>query len=577
MSARRLTVVGLVSLCALCGGFALAGASARAAVIHDYLSQITEVPASPGVTVPGPLQAMESMTFDSGHVWIAELFEKAYRVDEFDAATGAFVSQPVHAESPTVFGTAGIAVGHATGEAEIYVGESVGGEPAVAVFNEAGTPQGTWKGADTPGGSFGSEVDDVAVDNSKSLSDWSAGDVYVTVPSQRVIDVFRPEAGGKEKYVTQLTSTSPSEPFQVPTKMAVNEANGDLVVRDNRTVDVLEPTALGEYALVRKITGPPPSGSFNEPYNLAVDSGSGEIYVTEGFGPSVVDEFSSTGTYLGHITGVDSPGGNLRDIYSLAVDPTFHRVYVADNRRYAPQALQQPPVLDFFGPDVVIPDVTTGLASPKTTSAALTGTVNPDKAGAATCQSVWGTSPELGQTAPCSAPVAEGASPVPVQAPLSGLEPDTTYYYLLQATNANGTNPGKVWQIQQFTTLGSGLHAEAVSAVTAESVTFDASIDPNNAPTTYYFQYGTTTGYGADVPSPPGTAVGSGKGDAEVSQHVQGLQAGTVYHYRVVAVSEVAPGQVEEFDGSDQTFTTQRAGSALGLPDGREWELVTAG
>jgi phosphodiesterase/alkaline phosphatase D-like protein len=37
-------------------------------------------------------------------------------------------------------------------------------------------------------------------------------------------------------------------------------------------------------------------------------------------------------------------------------------------------------------------------------------------------------------------------SPVPVQATLIGLEPDTTYYYRLQATNGNGTNPGESFQ-----------------------------------------------------------------------------------------------------------------------------------
>ena len=50
------------------------------------------------------------------------------------------------------------------------------------------------------------------------------------------------------------------------------------------------------------------------------------------------------------------------------------------------------------------------------------------------------------------------------------------------------------------------------------------------------------------------------------------------YHYRVVAVSEVevSPGHVElhEFDGADQTFTTQGAGESA-LPDGRHWELVS--
>jgi len=44
MAARRLTLVGLASLCALAGLLALVGVSAQAAVTHEYLSQITKFP-----------------------------------------------------------------------------------------------------------------------------------------------------------------------------------------------------------------------------------------------------------------------------------------------------------------------------------------------------------------------------------------------------------------------------------------------------------------------------------------------------------------------------------------------------
>ena len=68
-------------------------------------------------------------------------------------------------------------------------------------------------------------------------------------------------------------------------------------------------------------------------------------------------------------------------------------------------------------------------------SATLNGTVNPAKAGAATCWFVYGTSTSFGQTAPCSKEVPEGESPVSVQAPVLQLQPDTTYFYRLQASN----------------------------------------------------------------------------------------------------------------------------------------------
>ncbi|MGH2853240.1 MAG: hypothetical protein ACRDLF_03495 [Solirubrobacteraceae bacterium] len=575
MIASRLTVAGLVSLSVSCAALVLACAPAQATVVHKYLSQITEVPAAPGVSAPGPFGAMESMSVDAGQLWVAERFSGGSRADEFNASTGAFVSQLVPTKATPFSGEGGgIAVGHGTGQAEIYAGATnESGEPVVAVF-EAGALQATWTGADTPGGSFGEGIRDIAVDNSTDPLDEGRGDVYVAVLSQHVIDVFRPEAGGKEKYVTQLTGISPSEPFSFPFKVDVNEANGDVIVLEypggSGAVDVFEPTALG-YTFVRKIQ------VNRSAFDLAVDGGSGEsngeIYVTEGFFPTVINQFSATGAYLGHITGAGSPGGDISDVYSLAVDPASHDVYIADNRPG-----QGEKAVKAFGPDIVLPTVTTEpVSEPKVRSATLTGTVNPEKAGAATCGFVWGSATDLGHTAPCEPEgVAEGENPVPVKARIGGLEPDAEYCYRLQAANANGANPGEASQDRCFTTPGPGLNLElvSVSEVTAESAMFDATIDPRGRPTSYYFQYGTTSGYGTDLPAAPGAPVGSGQGNVQLSQATQGLQAGTVYHYRVVVLSEVEAGDVEEFDGPDQTFTTQRAGG-FALPDGRQWEMVS--
>src|ERR1700722_9145504 len=578
MNARRLTWTGLTSLCVLCASLSLmfTCVSAQAAVIHNYLSQITEVPASSGAPAPGPLTVMESMTFDSGHLWIAETTnDKKSRVDEFDASSGAFISQIAHSEGAVTYGgkDEGIAVGHQVGETEIYVAESNVGTPSVAVFDEAGARRATWTGLDTPEESFGAEVKDIAVDNSTSPADWAAGDVYVAAPGQKAIDVLRPEADGKEKYVTQLHGISPSEPFGYPSKMAVNQSNGDLLVLNFAegigAIDVFEPTVFGEYAFVKTITGPPPGNKFNETFNLAVDSSNGDIYVTdaanEGSVRIAIDQFSASGEYLGRITGVGSPAGSISDVYSLTVG-TNHQVYVADKEVG----------VDIFGAETVVPDVTTGsVSNEKPKSVTLAGTVNPDEAGAATCEFAWGTTPTLGHTQPCSAPVANSGHPVAVEAQLDGLEPDATYYYELQAGNANGTNPGESWQIRQFTTPGPRLVAASVSDVTAEAASFDFTILPHGAPTSAYFEYGTTSNYGSTIPAAPGVALGAGEADVEVSERVQGLQANTTYHYRVVYLAEVEPGNVEELLGPDLTLTTQRSGGSSGLPDGRSWELVT--
>jgi len=420
------------------------------------------------------------------------------------------------------------------------------------------------------------EVGQVAVDESTSLTDWARGDTYEVVPSENVVDVFEPEGGGGRKLVAQLKGDSPSEPFTSVKDVAVDSVNGDVIVgnyTNGQSISLFEPTLFGEYTFAGKLVTFEPGNEFTAEL-FAINQNNGEIYAAEsrpgGFN-FAVSEYSSTGLYLGRILGLDTPSKNIRAVYSVTVDLTSEEVYVLDNRA----TFREQSVVDIFGPDVTVPDVTTGAVTESTPSrATLNGTVNPGKAGAASCQFVWGTTTALGQAAPCTAPIADGESPVPVQAQLTGLSPDTTYCYRLQATDANGTNPGEAVQNRCFTTPGPALLSESVSNVTAESATLDATIDPHGAPTSYYFQYGTTESYSASIPLQPGLAIGAGEIAMEASQHLQNLLSGTTYHYRVVAISELE-GQSEEFDGHDRTFITQPHGSALELPDGRQWEMVS--
>lgn len=550
---------GAVVLLVVAVAVALWAGPAQAEDTHLPLSQIGEIPAvgphGEQIAQPGPLQKMESMTVDSGHLWVAEMNGGGSRVDEFDATTGAFLGQPVHVESP-IYGEdagTGIAVGHGPGAPAVYVGGQSGG-PVVSVFDEAGTLVKNWTGTSTPGGSFGGSVRGVAVDNSTDPLDAGKGDVYVAVASNpAVIDVFHPEVNGEEHYVGQIIGVG------LPYQMAVEQASGELVVEDENfsapAVDVFKPTGLGTYELAHKITGPSPSELFGSLFALTVDSGTGDIYVSVfGGGPYHIDQFSSTGTYLGQISNVESI-----DPYAIAADPVSHDLDVRN---------------EIYGPEIVTPDMT--IAAPSNLepeSVTLKGAVDPDGAGPAKCEFEWGTSSSLGNVVPCSAEVPNGTSPVGVQANLSGLERDTTYYYELRASNVNGTSEPS--QEGRFSTFGIVLREEFAASVASTSVNLQATIDPGDTPSSYYFQYGTSSAYGQDVPAPPGAAIGSGSTDVPVNLSLQGLSPETTYHYRVVAISEVRSGEFETIDGSDRTFITQSARSSFTLLDGRQWELVS--
>ncbi len=533
---------------------------------------------------------------DSGELFLAGGRAEQYRLDKFNASSGAFVSQFPQVPSLS-FLHQGVAVGHSTGEPEVYVGGDVTGtqEGAVAVFDAAGGLQAVWKGPKPPSEAFGCfeciGTGDVAVDNSPPGLTWAAGDVYVADPEHAVVDVFKSKAGGGEEYVTRLEGPESGVPFSRPTSVAVSAFNGDVLVVDGEgIVDIFKPAAiLGRYEFVEQLTQTP-DGSFGKVENLTVDGFDGDIYVVDATS-NVVDQFNAAGKYLDRLTGTSA--GSFSGVQSVAVDPAApHDVYVGDY-----DAGENKGFVDVFGPNLVVPDVTVTEVSPVTpTSATLHGTVNPiEGAGKATCEFEYGTSTSYGQRASCEPKhVAEGEVAVPVQSvPVEGLQPDTTYHYRLDATNvADGqTNTGQGPEdLGEFTTPGPGIHSESVANVAPTSATFEATINPHNAPTTYRFEYLTEAAYlenggsfsgpqpAISVPRPDG-AVGSGESDVEVAQHVQvGLSAGAVYHYRVVAVSEieVAPKEfkVEEFDGEDQTFTTQIAGAFV-LPDGREWEMVS--
>ena len=88
----------------------------------------------------------------------------------------------------------------------------------------------------------------------------------------------------------------------------------------------------------------------------------------------------------------------------------------------------------------------------------------------------------------------------------------------------------------------------STSAVHSTSAVLHGTVNPNGRSTTYYFQWGLTTAYGAVT-----TVRSAGDGTKNVAVHrtATGLIPGTRYHYRLVANN--GSGQSV---GTDHTFTT---------------------
>src|SRR3954471_7495718 len=90
----------------------------------------------------------------------------------------------------------------------------------------------------------------------------------------------------------------------------------------------------------------------------------------------------------------------------------------------------------------------------------------------------------------------------------------------------------------------------SADSVTTGSAVVNGTVNPGGTPTTYHFDYGTSSSYGLHTAD---FDAGSGTGDVAARATLTGLTSNTTYHYRLVAGSA---------EGSDRTFKTSTPASA---------------
>lgn len=197
------------------------------------------------------------------------------------------------------------------------------------------------------------------------------------------------------------------------------------------------------------------------------------------------------------------------------------------------------------------PTVATGSASQVTTSSALlTGTINPGGSQPVTYHFAYGTSAgNLVDSTPETS-AGSGTTAVPVSATVGSLKARTTYYFELVVSLNGQSFSGS---FANFTTLtpGPGASTGPVVRVTSNGAVVFGVVYPNGIPTTYFVEFGTTTRYGHSTAP---LQAGAGTSGVPVNVSLAGLSPSTRYHYRLVATS--AGGTAV---GSDRSFVTQRA------------------
>src|SRR5947209_4307691 len=179
------------------------------------------------------------------------------------------------------------------------------------------------------------------------------------------------------------------------------------------------------------------------------------------------------------------------------------------------------------------PVASTGNATAITpTSATINGTINPEGQ-STTYYFEYGTTTSYGtQTAMAGA--GSGTADVKVSTAIESLTPNTTYHYRVVASNASGTTLGADVSFKTPKPPAPVVVTRHATNVTQTSATLNGTVNPEGQATSYVFQYGTSSAYGAETPT---ASAGSGTKTIVVSATLGTLAPNTTYHYRLVATS----------------------------------------
>jgi hypothetical protein len=448
--------------------------------------------------------------------------------------------------------------------------------------------------------------------------------VYVSDPATNQIVRYASDEAATPSFTVDSGFTSPaagSGPGQVgnfAAALAIDPVTHGLLVADPGDNRVQRYDADGGYQ--SELDGLGSSSLFTGLLDVAVDS-TGRVYVVDSDGPitglpdstspsgqSRVVRFGADGTFEKTLAGLTrpatvavdadsdevvvsatqdavylnqapslhifSPSGSQTQelsldaanttVHGLAIDASVPRIYAVLDYGYysgSPYGSASISVLD----GVLVPDVTVepvgSAAVPRPVT--VTGTVSPlgqptsyhfeyRVVGAAGWTRAIDTDQDAGS----------GTAAVVVHAELSQLLALHDYEFRLVATgaSASATTP-----LETFSTRAAAPTVVARQAAlrTTTSARLQANVDPNFQSTTHYFEYGTDTSYGSVSPAQPvytGSTLLQG-----VSRVIDGLQAGTTYHYRVVATNQTGTSF-----GADRTVAT-----LVAVPTARVYEQVT--
>jgi NHL repeat len=344
-----------------------------------------------------------------------------------------------------------------------------------------------------------------------------------------------------------------------PTRVAVDK-HGSVYVIDKANSRVQKFDSLGDpvatFATAQLSSGPTPTDIAVNPVNdhvLVVKPCSVSTCPTGALPEEIhVLEFDSGGTLLetdGENAGIPANSADGSAVRGLAIAPTSGNIYLFWSR---PERMY---VLN----NLVLPTLSlepaTDIAAGEAT---LHATVNPNETTPNEIETEYqfeyssdGVNWQKAPTSPGK--IVAGTSAVPISQTITGLESHTIYQVRLHAEKQFAAG-SETSAIVEFTTgeAAPSVAGGVVSNVESSAALLTAQVNPKGLDTTYHFEYGTSPAYGASLPAPDADA-GSGVGAVVVEVHPEGLLAGTLYYYRVVAGNGLGEGE------TTGTFTTVAA------------------
>ncbi len=304
---------------------------------------------------------------------------------------------------------------------------------------------------------------------------------------------------------------------------------------------------------------------------LAIDSSTGNLLVARsiGFeGEGVIQEIDTSTLSLvdTHGVGMGFHGPSMRAVAHHDDTGRLYLVYQDSAEQFTKCDVEVCAgyfVLDDDGPSqpAVLLDQPTDVHEH---SATLNGKVDP--AGRATYQFQYSKN-GVSWTSVGSPVGISGGSPIPVSAEVDGLEANTLYRVRIQVTKITSPSTSMDAVSPELTFMTDAVVPEVTTyypqTYTDDGARFTGQINPNNLPTTYYFEYGESTGYGQKTPA----RTISGGVSRLVFEEVAGLSPDTGYHVRLVAQNSEGTTY-----GLDVEFSTRSATSEQGA---RAFEMVT--